>query len=252
MTSCLRNDARLDAFVDGELPAPEQESAAAHVASCARCAARVQERRAIAEALRACARRPSAALVDRVESRLRFGPRRPSRLALAAIAAGIAVFGIVRATMLHEQSKISAAAFRTLARIAIDEHTSPFRAGLELPSTVRERLSFALDLPVESERVRAEGARSLRIGGEDVLLASYALDEKPVTLLVTALDPGARDAGGETFRDLRFHLESDRGAHSISWRDGGLTYVLVSNSGREGREACSLCHTRDEVREFWE
>src|SRR5687768_10693816 len=103
MTSCLRNDARLDAFVDGELPAPEQEAAATHVAGCARCAARVRERRAIAEALRASTSRPCAALVDRVESRLRLGPRRSSRMLVAAIAAGIAVLGIVRATALHEQ-----------------------------------------------------------------------------------------------------------------------------------------------------
>lgn len=60
----------ISAWVDGEVPSPWKERIAAHVATCAECAARVERYRRLSGLLSAAAPADEAAIVARIETRL--------------------------------------------------------------------------------------------------------------------------------------------------------------------------------------
>ncbi|HET8657032.1 MAG TPA: hypothetical protein VFL93_16015 [Longimicrobiaceae bacterium] len=72
----------IEQFAEGALPAAEQESAAAHLAGCAHCAAELEAYRALAHALSSLPRfEPSPSFADAVMARVRVTPPEPRPLA---------------------------------------------------------------------------------------------------------------------------------------------------------------------------
>ena len=64
--------------------------------------------------------------------------------------------------------------------------------------------------------------------GEDVAYLAYTMNERPVSLLVTASERIVPN-GQEVYRsgNLLFHFSAHKGLKLITWRDRNLVYALV-------------------------
>ncbi len=280
MRECVRDDPRLDAYIDGELPGLEAGLIRRHLDACAPCrAAEKLQRDFLAMVRVAAAGSPSIpnGLENRVRAALRPSPSFAFARARAVIFASVVavMFGagaVVRMGMRDRAAAAAVAAstsaIQLLATVAANEHVLRLGPGapLEIETAdaralarwAQERVPFGVVLPAfDNPGLEAVGARITRVGVEPALSAAYRIDGEPVTLLVTgtAIDGSAVESG-ESFRGLRFHLGYQRGFRTITWTDKGLSYVLVSSIGEDGRQACSICHGpgsgRRPVHQFWE
>lgn len=278
MTDCIADSPRLDAYIDAELPEAEILAVRQHLQRCSRCReAEAFQRKFLAVVRISAAGGPS--LPHGLENRVRASlhSMRPAHawtrsIAVAAavvlVAAGVVVRMVVRERAMEPVIVVATTSIRSIAALAADEHVARLRrtAPLEIETSdarvlarwAQARVPFGVVLPAfDNPSLEAVGARITRVGTAPALSAAYRLDGQPVTLLVTgsALD-SAESASGESFRGLRFHLGYDRGFRTITWEDKGLSYVLVSAIGDDGRQACSICHGpgsgRSSVHEFWE
>lgn len=279
MNDCIAGAPRLDAYIDGELSEAEVLAIRQHLQSCPTCReAEALQRRFLAMVRIAAAGSPSLprGLEEGVRASLhsaRFTHGRLVRsIAIAAtvvlVCTGVIVRFVVRDRAAAPLIAAATTSIRSIAVIATNEHVARLQrsAPLEVETSdarvlahwAQTRVPFGVVLPAfDNPSLEAVGARITRVGTEPALSAAYRLDGQPVTLLVTGsvIDP-AENASGESFRGLRFHLGYERGFRTITWADKGLSYVLVSALGDDGRQACSICHGpgsgRNSVHEFWE
>lgn len=279
MSDCIADDPRFEAYIDGELPETEVLAFRLHLQLCPACReTEALQRRFLAVVRIAAAGGPSlpSGLEKGVRASLhsaRFTRGRFVRsIAIAAtvvlVFTGMVVRFVVRDRAAAPLLVAAKTSIHSIAALATNEHIARLQrlAPLEIETSdarvlarwAQTRVPFGVVLPAfDNPSLEAVGARITRLGAEPALSAAYQLDGQPVTLLVTgsALD-SPESASGESFRGLRFHLGYDRGFRTITWADKGLSYVLVSSLGDEGRQACSICHGpgsgRNPVHEFWE
>ncbi|HEY5907750.1 MAG TPA: zf-HC2 domain-containing protein [Vicinamibacteria bacterium] len=151
------------------------------------------------------------------------------------------------------------------AALAVDTHLRhergqlPLEVRSEAPADVSRffegRVPFHLTLPDypvgpgETKPYRLVGGRLVAFDGDYAAYVAYHMDERPISLLVTAAGR-VRPEGGEAVVSggLTFHIESVAGLKVITWTDKGLTYALASDLAVAGNRSCMVCHGSAEER----
>jgi anti-sigma factor RsiW len=271
-------EGRLAAYRDGELPEREAREVAAHLAACPRCRAayagvREGHRAASslevvpmpeerAEAVRARLRETLAAGAPSPEPSSRLGARALAAAAALAVAVGIALVAARRVAPGPTLRRTEAAsAFEAGAR-EVHLAIAGGREALDLATGSaaearrflweRERIdaSLAETRPAaDGDRFGVEGAKIVRVGGVEAGAVAYRVGGRPVTLLV-AREADVPDAPQWSYGHKSVDVRRDEatGLVTLTWRNSGNAYTLVSDLPDSGRESCLLCHTTDERR----
>jgi anti-sigma factor RsiW len=256
-------------YVDGELVGEDRDAVLSHVERCGRCRAILDIERELLEVLRAAGplHRPPPGLRRTVGDALRTPLSRPRRLLLPVVAAALvlAVAGALWREWGHPRL-LPGRPSSGLVALGIDSHLRHQRG--QLPLEVRSdrppdvtgwfagRVPFHLTLPDypvgagESKPYTLVGGRLVALDGDYAAFIAYRMQDRPISLLVSAAATARPYGGGEvTSGRLTFHLESVAGLKVISWVDHGLTYALVSDLREDGARSCLVCH--DTERERW-
>jgi anti-sigma factor RsiW len=224
--------AKLDTYLDGELPEEEIRAFDAHVRSCRSCAAdalaRVQMKRAIQVAGKRFA--PSAEFRRRVQQKVAAKPQRSFRLlwVLATAAVAILVAGALtssyvgsRSSRDHVFSEIADLHVATLASsspvdvVSTDRHTvKPWFQG---------KIPFAFDLPeLQNSDFTLLGGRMTYLDQTPGAHLIYELRKHRISVFVfpEGAVPGRLDASAT--KELSFSMET--------WSQGGLRYFVIGDA----------------------
>jgi mycothiol system anti-sigma-R factor len=235
--NCAAFEARLQPYVDGELPVAETTAADAHLAECPACAEAARAERELRALLR---RQPREAappeLRVRVTARLRRERRlrRASRLAglglataLVALVVGLALRGGGPEPGVLDDLVDKHVAYAQLERPAELASSDPD----EIRGWFRERAGLSVGVPdYSSAGIRLLGAR---LSETHERRAAYLLYEKGRTLLSIFVVPlGTRRVrlGGATraYRGHDYVTLETRGYRTVAWTDGATLFGLVS------------------------
>ncbi len=268
---------RLAAYCDASLPDAETREVRAHLERCARCRSayvEIRDGHRAAGSLRIVAMPEERA--DAVRERLReaFAESRTPRASrvpmLAAAAAVVVALGVGLVAALHYlapgpvlKETVAASSFEAAAR-GLHTALAGGREALDLvtdsPADVRRFLkeragldaSIAETRPAaDGDRYRVGGVRLVRVGDAEAGAIVYRIDGRPVTLLV-ARDEDVPDAPRWSLAGKRVDVRRDddpaTGLTTLTWRNSGNAYTLVSDLPDSGRESCFVCHTTDDRR----
>jgi anti-sigma factor RsiW len=238
---CEQLEAKLDSYLDGEVPEQEMRTFDAHLRGCRSCSsdalARVQMKRAIYGAGKRYT--PSAELRKRVQQKIAAKPRRSFRLGwtLAAAAAVVLIVGTLTSTYLGKQSgrdqvssEIADLHVAALASsspvdvISTDRHTvKPWFQG---------KIPFAFNLPeLKNSEFSLLGGRMTYLEqtpGAHLIydmrkhhISVFIFQERslPARLSDNALQPG----------QLSFNTET--------WSQGGLRYFVIGDASASDIDA---------------
>ena len=230
---CESWKAKLDTYLDGEVPEEEMRSFGAHMRSCPSCSAdavtRVQTKRAIHVAGKRFT--PSAEFRRRVQQSIASKPPRSFRLGwtLAAVAAVILVVGTLTSAYLGTRSRdqvfseIADLHVATLASsspvdvVSTDRHTvKPWFQG---------RIPFAFNLPeLQNSEFTLLGGRMTYL--EQTPGAHLIYDVRKHHISVFVLQERSLPAGlGPSFlapQKQPFNMET--------WSQGGLRYFVIGDA----------------------
>ncbi len=229
--------ARLDAYVDGELSAAEMSEADAHLRDCALCAAgavrRIQRKRAVQLAGRRFS--PDARFRQRIQQKV--AGRRYVRiwqwapgLALAAATLLVAFLGFSRwppsqrGPALGEIVDLHVAALASANPVDVassDRHTvKPWFAG---------KLPFTFDLPeLAGTPFTLAGGRLAYFEQSPAAMLIYGVRKHHISVFVLQDRPDFQQRFGKrgfVAREASFNIRS--------WSQGGLRYFGVSDAGSE-------------------
>jgi anti-sigma factor RsiW len=223
--------AKLDTYLDGELPEEEMRAFDAHVRGCPSCAAdalaRVQMKRAIQVAGKRFA--PSAEFRRRMQQRVARKPQRSFRLlwVLATAAVAILVAGALtssyvgrRSTRDHAFSEIADLHVATLASsspvdvVSTDRHTvKPWFQG---------KIPFAFDLPeLQNSGFTLLGGRMTYLDQTPGAHLIYELRKHRISVFVFP-EGGVPALGSAANKELSFSMET--------WSQGGLRYFVIGDA----------------------
>ncbi|HXM61415.1 MAG TPA: anti-sigma factor [Terriglobales bacterium] len=226
--------AKLDTYLDGELPADEMRDLDAHLRGCPPCAAdvlsRLQTKRAVHSA--GLRYRPSPQFRDRVRKSIASKPRRsPIRMWLGATAAvalllivGFVTLSVRRGEMRREVfGELADLHVATLASanpvdvISTDRHTvKPWFQG---------KIPFTFNLPeLQGSEFTLVGGRVAYLGQSPGAELIYQLRKHQISVFIFQ-DRGAVRELGSSARSqkvLSFNMES--------WNQGGLRYFVIGDA----------------------
>jgi anti-sigma factor RsiW len=236
---CDRVATWIDSYIDGELGPAEAARLDSHIGGCPRCAASVDERRRLREAIgspqmhRSAPDSLRAAVVNMGRMGARMARSRPPRWAWVSLAASVLLavaagwlaldrhrIDALRTSPVHEavSAHIRSLMATHLADIATsDRHTvKPWFAGkLDFSPTVTDH---------SAEGFRLVGGRLDYIGGRPAAAVVYARREHTINLF------SVPDKGGKTGT---LEVQNDRGFHAVHWSDGAMEYCAVSDLGTD-------------------
>src|SRR6266567_6298726 len=231
---CESWKAKLDTYVDGELPEQEMRAFDAHVRSCPACSAdalaRVQMKRAIQVAGKRFT--PSAEFRNRIQKSIASKPQRRFRLGwmLAALAAVILVVGTLTSAYLGSRSGRDQV-FSEIADLHVAALASP--SPVDVISTDRHtvkpwfqgKIPFAFNLPeLQNSDFSLVGGRMVYLEqtpGAHLIydarkhhISVFVFQERslPARLSDSALQPDK----------LSFNMET--------WSQGGLRYFVIGDA----------------------
>jgi anti-sigma factor RsiW len=231
---CESWKAKLDTYLDGEVPEQEMRTFDAHVRNCPSCSAdalaRVQMRRAIQVAGRRFT--PRAEFRRRMQQSIAPEPRRSFRLGwlLAATAAVILVAGTLTSTYLGTRtsrdgvfSEIADLHVETLASsspvdvISTDRHTvKPWFQG---------KIPFAFNLPeLQNSEFSLLGGRMTYLNQTPGAHLIYDVRKHHISVFVFQERslPARVDENSLSPKKLPFNLET--------WSQGGLRYFVIGDA----------------------
>jgi len=221
--SCLSPEV-LSAVVDGEAGAEEM----AHARACPRCAARVEELRAVDAALAGIpqAREEASPLLSATLRGLAARRDRPRARTLAMLVGAVAAVALTA----HLVSPRELASAEALAEQAIASHLRAFTTGAgtgcqvesDDPLVLAEWLARGFGIPVEIPAPasgRLVGARRCQLFGEATPALVYRTEAAPVSVYLPR-------PGTEAFAACQRALGS-----CIAGRDGQTVCVLPGSSG---------------------
>lgn len=241
--SCATWQDAIALYIDGELPADERELFRAHAAECSACAMQVMAAMEAKEAVRRAGARYATpeALRERVASMARratpSSAARPlaiasrqrswTRWALAAaamvsLAAGVALFVVREQRALGEFADLHVAALASANPVEVvstDRHTvKPWFEG---------RIPFSFDVPeVQGTPFTLIGGRVAYFHQEPGAHLIFGYQKHRISVFV--------------FRDTgplgRATVTREAGFTEKTWTDGGLRYVVVSDTSAENVE----------------
>lgn len=256
--TCKDLDARLHAYVDGELPVGDTAVADAHLTGCGRCVAAVRHERHFRQLLvRQPRERAPAELRARIDARCRREDRgrrvRPwlagSALAAAAVAIALLLPGREPAPLV-EQFVGKHVAFAQLEGPAELTTSDP----REVATWFQERADLRVVVPDYSPAgIRLVGAR---ITDADERKAAYLLYEKGRTLLSVFMVPLAEAQERLSGRTGSFHghqylLDESKGYRSVAWTDGSTLFGLVSALDYDALLECADRLRAERARQRW-
>jgi anti-sigma factor RsiW len=234
--ACESWQAKLDAYLDGELPSDEMRAFDAHVRGCSSCAAdalaRVQMKRSIQVAGKKFS--PSPEFRNRIQQSIAAKPQK-SRLAFAwrfatVTVALLAVIGLAaiyreRAHARTEQafSEIADLHVATLASsspvdvLSTDRHTvKPWFQG---------KIPFTFDLPeLQNSEFSLLGGRMTYLGQTPGAHLIYTVRKHEISVFIFQDAPlqTRLNENSAARKELSFNVES--------WSQGGLRYVVIGDA----------------------
>ena len=242
----------LPAYADNELSVESALDVERHLRTCTPCHTALERQRALAHAvgqLYPHAPLPPG-LEDRVRRRLRTAPGRSLWVRGLALAAAVLLgLGVVwKLARTHTAGTGTAGTpASVLAAAEMHRHAVPLAIRSSDAAAVNAWLRTALPFPL-NDAVRPTpdftllGAATVDLAGERVGYVEYRRDAHAVSLFL--LPPRTWPAAGRTInvRAIDFHLFTVDGLTLVTWNHPPLSYVLVSDLGAQGAQACAVCH----------
>ena len=241
----------LPAYSDNELSVESAVDVERHLRVCARCRAALTRQQAFSKVVgQLYPRAPlPPGVEDRVRRRLRTAPR--TRLWLGSLALAAAAVLVCGAVWTLLPAGVPATPASVLAAAAV--HRSARQPALPLAihsadaAVVNGWLSRALPFPLNdpvrpTSTLTLEGATTVDLAGERVGYVQYRRDTHQVSLFLLPPRPWPEQGTRVHIREVEFHLFTIDGLHLIAWNHPPLSYVLVSDLGGQGGQACAVCH----------
>jgi anti-sigma factor RsiW len=236
---CESWKAKLDAYVDGELPEQEMRTFDAHVRSCPSCSAdaltRVQMKRAIQIAGRRFT--PSAEFRERMQQSIAAKPRRSFRLGLmlAAAAAVILAVGTLTSTYVTTRSGRDQAFRDHVFSEIVDMHVATLASSspVDVISTDRHtvkpwfqgKIPFAFNLPeLQNSEFSLLGGRMTYLDQTPGAHLIYDVRKHHISVFVFQERslPARLDENSLSPKKLPFNMET--------WSQGGLRYFVIGDA----------------------
>jgi len=231
---CESWKAKLDTYLDGELPAEEMRAFDTHVHGCSSCAAdalaRVQMKRGIQAAGKRFA--PTSEFRRRIQGKIATKPQRSFRLtwifaaALSTLAVASMLAAYVGVQRSHREqaygeiADLHVAALASSSRVDVvstDRHTvKPWFQG---------KIPFAFDLPeVQNSDFSLLGGRMTYLGQRPGAHLIYAVRKHEISVFVfqEGASRGRWDESSAATRELSFHI--------ATWSQGGLRYFVIGDA----------------------
>ena len=232
---CESWKAKLDTYLDGELPSEEMRAFDIHVHSCSSCAAdalaRVQMKRGIQVAGKRFA--PTAEFRHRVQGTIATKPHHSfhrmwmfaAALSILAVASLLSIYlGVQRSRTEQAYSEIAdlhVAALASSSRVDVvssDRHTvKPWFQG---------KIPFAFDLPeVQNSEFSLLGGRMTYFGQTPGAHLIYAVRKHEISVFVfqEGVLRGRWDESSAVTKELSFNV--------ATWRQGRLRYFVIGDAG---------------------
>src|SRR5579863_2316789 len=232
---CESWKAKLDTYLDGEVPQEEMRTFDSHVRNCPSCSADALSRVQLKRAIQVAGKRftPSAEFRKRMQQSIASKPRHSFRLGwmLAAAAAVVLVAGTLTSTYLGNRSgrdqvfsEIADLHVATLASsspvdvISTDRHTvKPWFQG---------KIPFTFDLPeLQNSEFSLLGGRMTYLGQAPGAHLIYTVRKHEISVFIVQ-EKDLRDSwnvGTTTKKELTFNVES--------WSHSGLHYFVIGDAG---------------------
>ena len=251
---CECGKAKLDTYLDGELPSKEMRAVDVHVHNCPACSAdaltRVQMKRTIQVAGKRFT--PSAEFRRRMQQRIAAKPRRNSFgfawVTATAIIAILAVFGLTAAYDVRERvrteqvySEVADLHVATLASsspvdvISTDRHTvKPWFQG---------KIPFAFDLPeLQNSEFSLLGGRMTYLDQTPGAHLIYDVRKHHISVFVfqerSLRLPGGLKENSFAPKSVPFNMET--------WSQGGLRYFVIGDASAADIDSLAKLFKADE------
>jgi anti-sigma factor (TIGR02949 family) len=245
--NCAEVRAKLEAYVDGELPVGETTAIDAHCGACELCEWLARREREFRRTLR---RQPREAAPPELRDRIVRDIRRESRMRTArwTLVPAAAVAAVIVLAVLLPWSRQAPPLVVDLVdkHIAYSQVDRPAELTTSDPREVATwfvtRAGMRVTVPDYSPAgIRLVGAR---LADAHERKAAYLLYEKGRTLLSVFIVPvSAADAEvpGRTvsFRGYEYRAYEQKGFRTVSWADGHVLYGLVSMLDYEALLECA-------------
>jgi anti-sigma factor RsiW len=246
--ACESWKAKLDTYLDGELPEEEMRTFDAHVRGCVSCAAdaltRVQMKRAIQVAGKCFT--PSAEFRKRVQQSIASKPQRSFRLAWILASASVVLVAAALTTYMATRSgRDQVSHNRVLSEIA-DLHVATLASAspVDVVSTDRHtvkpwfqgRIPFAFNLPeLQNTQFSLVGGRMAYLDQTPGAHLIYDVRKHHISVFIfqeralpsspsswSAKWPAATDENSLAPKNLPFNMET--------WSQGGLRYFVIGDA----------------------
>ena len=238
---CQEFEARLQAFVDGELDVETMTAAQAHVSSCPECHGRADGERRFRVLLR---QQPQEVAPPEVRARLLAMARRERRRATLRAWLGVpalATAAVLLIALLVTRVMPPSSEAPRLADTFVNKHLAyaqienPAEFTSSEPSEVaawlRDRIGMRVPVPDYSHAgIRLVGAR---MSEADEQKLAYLLYEKghvlmSVFMLPNTAVPGTLAGKAVSYRGHEYLTRDRKSLRTVSWRDGRAVFSLVS------------------------
>jgi anti-sigma factor RsiW len=230
--------AKLDTYLDGELPANEMKTLDGHVRNCSACAADVLSRLQLKRAVQFAGKRysPSAEFRARVQRQITTRPRLswvPAWVTAAALMAVLLV-GTLVATYVGRQRQARAQAFSEVA----DLHVATLASAnpVDVLSTDRHtvkpwfqgKIPFTFNLPeLQNSEFTLLGGRVAYLGQAPGAQLIYQVRKHEISVFIfpEGSTRGALPSDSGPLKHATFNFQS--------WDQNGLRYIMVGDASAD-------------------
>ena len=231
---CESWQAKLDTYLDGELPSEEMHAFDAHVHNCSSCAADALVRVQMKRGIQAAGKRftPTSEFRRLVQGTIATKPQRIFRLKwMFASALAIVVVAILLTTYLGVQRGRREQAYSEIADLHVATLASSSRVDVVSSDrhTVKPwfqgKIPFAFDLPeVQNTEFSLLGGRLTYLGQTPGAHLIYTMRKHEISVFVFQEGaPRARwDDSSGVKKELSFNMET--------WSQGGLRYFVIGDA----------------------
>jgi len=233
--ACESWQAKLDTYMDGELPSEEMRAFDAHVRECSSCAAAALARVQMKRSVQAAGKRfvPSAEFRNRMRKSVAARPRRSTGFAWMLAAASVLIFAVIglsasywgreQAGTAHIYGEVADLHVETLASsspvdvISSDRHTvKPWFQG---------KIPFAFDLPeLQNSEFSLLGGRMTYLDQAPGAHLIYQVRKHEISVFIfqERLLHSKLDEDSIVSKRLSFNVET--------WSQGGLRYFVIGDA----------------------
>jgi anti-sigma factor RsiW len=229
--------AKLDVYLDGELPSSEMKALDAHVRSCPSCASDVLSRVQMKRALQSAGKRyqPSPEFRKRIQAQIARRPRpwaNRAWMAASAVLATLLIAGLVN-TYIGRQHMKQEEAFSEVAdlHVAVLASANPVDVASSDRHTVKPwfqgKIPFTFNLPeLQNTEFTLVGGRIAYLEQSPGAELIFQVRKHYVSVFIFQEHAApALDSGSGVRKHVSFNYET--------WTEGGLRYVAISDTTGE-------------------